>query len=129
MRSSSSGRGRDQLALVHDGFIIDDLAQHSQSCHLPTVLKRGPLKFVDHVGDTGGVVVSVDDKPGRSSLDLLDLVDVGLRVGVPYCAGVLQNGTDEGLVRSFLEVRGADLEVTPQEAKGLIGLLTDVADM
>jgi len=35
---------------------------------------------------------------GHASLDSLTLVDVTLAVWAPYCAGVLQYGTDEGLV-------------------------------
>ena len=68
---------------------VVDLVQHGKSALFSSLAEGWPTKFGDHVGDTRGVVVSVQHKPGSTSLDHFQLVCSTCSIGIPDSATIL----------------------------------------
>ena len=64
-----------------------------------------------------------------SALDLLSGLDLTCSVGITYSGCVLKKWANKGFVRSFLCLLVADLEVAPEETKGLVGFACGRADV
>jgi len=109
---------------------VGGVAEESGEASLATsVLQGWPLKLREHVVDTGCLPMTAHDPTGSSSLDGFQLVGVFGGIRVPDGAGILQLGSNECEEGALLDVLGADFEVTPEEAKGLVGLVRDVGDV
>ena len=59
-----------------------------------------------------GVVVDVCNKPGTTSLHLLNLFDVSLSMRIPGRGGILNNWSDVCSVAGFFDLTAAFTEVS-----------------
>ena len=75
------------------------------------------------------VAVVVAHKPSGVALYHLNLVDVGLCVGIPYHCGILNDGSDQGHVCLFFDGWRAGADVSPEESTGVVGFLSGSVDV
>ena len=73
--------------------------------------------------------MSVGDPSCCSALDLLNGLDLICSVGIPYSGCALKKWANKGFVCSFLCLLVVDLEVAPEETKGLVGFACGRADV
>ena len=103
--------------------MVYNLVNHNQLGVDSTFLECGPTKIADHLGSaTCGTVVS-SDKSSGSSLNRLELVDIGGGVWIPCCAGVFQDGSYKRLVALGLHILWAACKVPPEKGKRVVCLL------
>ena len=60
---------------------------------------------------------------------MLKALDILLCVGVPDTAGILQCGSDQGLVGTLFAYPGASLDIPSQESKSPVGPSSDLVDV
>ena len=111
-KSQSSSTTRDPLC-----FYI--LTTHSLSAKLPRWA---------HSQQCTNVVVIIH-KPSGTVLYHLNLVNVGLCVGIPYHCSILDDGSHQGHVCLFFDGWRAGTDVSPEESTGVVGFLSSSVDM
>lgn len=108
-----------------------DLKQHSYSVYVSSVLEGFPAKALHHRCHTSRCtfpVISVD-KPGGSTLYLLQVVGISDQVGVPYGGGIFNPWSHHCSVGGRLHCRGAVAQVPPDKTKCLVGLASRRVDV
>ena len=73
--------------------------------------------------------VITQDPSSRPSLDHLNPLDVFLYLWVPDWCSVIQLGTDYSFVGYHSKLRAFSLQVSSQEAKGLVCIISCAGDM
>ncbi len=71
----------------------------------------------------------MEGEAGCLSLDLLNLLGETYCVGVPDCLAVLQGWSYEGLIRLFLHLWVANVDISSQEVESVGCLGRDVVNM
>ena len=73
--------------------------------------------------------VVITHKPSGAMLHHLNLVDVGLCVGIPYHCGILDDGSHQGRVCLFFDGWRAGADVSPEKSTGVVGFLSGSVNM
>ena len=60
-----------------------------------------PLQLGYHIRNTGGSRVVIENKPGGTPLDFVEILDVVVLMGIPDCLTVFNDRPDESFISDF----------------------------
>lgn len=105
----------------HRHELIDDLVHQSQSMILAPVLQSAPAQSGEHGRDTAPWAMVTSNKSCGPPVNLLNLVDVLVKIRVPRRRTVLHSTADERVIGNGLGLLGTIFQVPPDEVESIAG--------
>ena len=128
--SCSTDQGGDQeWRRWNANQAIHNSVEHCSLGFLSPFLKGVPTKLVEHCCNAACPVIVSLYKAGRTSLDHLKLLDVGICIRVPDTRSILHSRTNQGLVALFLYPWWTVPDVPPEEVEAVGCFLHHVINM
>ena len=109
--------------------VVMDLVHHHQAAVESTILERWPFEDVHHICYATGAVVISHNESSSTALDLFDLLNISLSVGVPSCSSKFNSWPNISVVSCFLHLLAAVAKIPREEGFGTMGFPGDSINM
>ena len=96
--------------------VVMNLVHHHQAAVESTILERWPFEGVHHICHATGAVVISHNESSSTTLDLSDLLNISLSVGIPSCGSKFNSWPNISVVSYFLHLLAAVAEIRERKA-------------
>ena len=109
--------------------VVMDLVHHHQAAVESTILERWPVESAHHICHATGAVVISNNESSSTALDLFNLLDISVSVGIPSWGSEFNSWPDVSVVGCFLHLLAAVAEIPREEGFGTMDFPGDGINM